>query len=264
MGGSGAAQQSIQQNSAAQDAIAVQQNANSQADRASRDAAQAPAISLYSKLTSGDPNAAMTAAAPMLAPISQGFQASKDSIFNNVSAGAGRDAALANLTMNKNSATAGVFSSATAGAYDKLANIGSGLGAFSLQDIGASLSGYSGSTQGYQAAGQMASADKASTMNFLGSLAGGATDMATAGIAKCWIAEAIYGIDDQRTHLVRAWLNGPFEEDSSAGRFVMWLYGKFGRKVAAATRRSSLLRSALKPLFDAALRRAQEYFQVYA
>lgn len=79
------------------------------------------------------------------------------------------------------------------------------------------------------------------------------------GIAKaggCWIAEAIYGVDDPRTHLVRAWLNGPFRE-TMLGNAVMDVYLAIGRQVAWFIRRSSALRSILKPLFDKALRKAQ-------
>lgn len=76
-------------------------------------------------------------------------------------------------------------------------------------------------------------------------------------VAGCWIAEAIYGPDDARTHLVRAWLNGPFQA-TRIGAAVMWLYLKTGRRVARLAKRSQLVRRALKPLFDCALRKASE------
>lgn len=256
MGGSSRASDSQLANANSQTAIAQQQNYNSEADRAARDKAQAPAIGLYTALTSGDPHAALTAASPLIAPISQGYQAAKDSIFNNIAPGAGRDAALANLNIQKNAATSGIFASQTAGAYDKLANIGSGLGAFSLQDIGASLNAFGGATKSNDSVMQAQAANKASTMGFLGQLAGAG---GAVGAAKfCWIAEALYGVDDKRTHLVRAWLNGPFVE-KRIGRAVMWLYGAIGRRVAALARRSPLLRRLLRPLFDSALQKAMEY-----
>lgn len=71
----------------------------------------------------------------------------------------------------------------------------------------------------------------------------------------CWVAEAIYGVEDPRTHLVRAWLNGPFRE-TVAGSMTMNVYLAIGQQVAWVVRRSNLLKMALKPLFDAALRRA--------
>ncbi len=71
----------------------------------------------------------------------------------------------------------------------------------------------------------------------------------------CWVAEAIYGVDDPRTHLLRAWLNGPFKETRFGGA-VMALYLAIGRQVAWVARRSAFLRWALKPLFEMGLREA--------
>lgn len=71
----------------------------------------------------------------------------------------------------------------------------------------------------------------------------------------CWIAEAIYGTDDPRTHLVRAWLNGPFKK-TKVGRVAMRLYLAFGQRIAVLVRKHNLLKLIFKPLFDTALRRA--------
>jgi hypothetical protein len=81
------------------------------------------------------------------------------------------------------------------------------------------------------------------------------------GSGGCWIAEAIYGVHDVRTHLVRAWLNGPFRQTVS-GRVIMALYLRFGRRVASAVKRSSLLRRTFKPLFDLALGKALDEVRV--
>ena len=69
----------------------------------------------------------------------------------------------------------------------------------------------------------------------------------------CWIAEAIYGKDDIRTHAVRQWLNMEYGK-TSMGRVVMAAYRKFGRQVAGWVR--GPVRWVLRPLFDIALRRA--------
>lgn len=99
-------------------------------------------------------------------------------------------------------------------------------------------------------------------MSLAGQTIGAATGLGSAALtghlpAKpgCWIAEAIYGVDDPRTHLVRAWLNGPFRR-TSTGRLVMWTYIKIGRGVAAMVRASGTLRYMFKPLFDLALTKA--------
>lgn len=73
----------------------------------------------------------------------------------------------------------------------------------------------------------------------------------------CWIAEAIYGTEDWRTWMLRAYLNGPFRS-SLTGDLTMRLYLAIGQPVAWLARRSRLLRGLLRPLFDKALARALE------
>ena len=90
---------------------------------------------------------------------------------------------------------------------------------------------------------------------FLPALAGGAATVG-AGFAKsCWIAEAIYGVDDQRTHLLREWLNTEFRK-SLVGKAVMALYLRFGRRIAALVTKYPTLRSVFRPIFDRGLQKA--------
>ena len=104
--------------------------------------------------------------------------------------------------------------------------------------------GYSGVQQ--QAA---ASADKPSPLwGVLEKAIGGASSIGTAGVA-CWIAEAIYGPLDFRTHLLRHWLNFVWAKQSIIGAATMSLYRLCGRWVA----HQPLLVRMLKPLFDRAL-----------
>jgi hypothetical protein len=74
----------------------------------------------------------------------------------------------------------------------------------------------------------------------------------------CWIAEALYGANDPRTHLVRLWLNLEFRK-RRMGRVVMALYLRFGQRVATRAQRSRALRAALRPWFEWALRRARKW-----
>jgi hypothetical protein len=76
----------------------------------------------------------------------------------------------------------------------------------------------------------------------------------------CWIAEAIYGVNDLRTHLVRAYLNGPFDR-TPLGHFVMQLYQRFGQGVARQVRRHRWLKQMFRPLFDRALRSSIRWMQ---
>lgn len=256
MSGPSASVEAAQSNLANQQlGIAEQQNNQSQAAYQKMQTEEAPAIGLYTALTQGSPTAAMTASAPLIAPITQGYNASQESIFNSTAPGAGRDYALSQLNVQKNANISNVFSNTTASAFDKLANIGAGQGSFSLASVGASLSGLTGSATTQNQLGQEQAASKAATMGFLGDIVSGASGVASAGITKCWIAEAIYGKHDVRTHIVRQYLNGPFSE-TAIGSMVMDLYLVFGERIAAVARRSSLLRGLLKPLFDRALRQA--------
>lgn len=107
-----------------------------------------------------------------------------------------------------------------------------------LQKMGINIQGGTANTFGTIASG-------------IGNLLGGAGQVIH-GKGGCWIAEAIYGADDPRTHLVRAYLNGPFMQ-TAFGRFVMSFYLRFGQAVAAQVRKRGWLKRAFQPLFDRAL-----------
>ena len=92
-------------------------------------------------------------------------------------------------------------------------------------------------------------------MGPLATLGAGIAGAVSGGKGGCWIAEAIYGKEDARTHLVRAYLNGPFAR-TLFGRVVMWLYGRFGQRIAAAVRCHGWLRKLFRPVFDRALQSA--------
>lgn len=71
----------------------------------------------------------------------------------------------------------------------------------------------------------------------------------------CWVAEAVYGVNDPRTHLVRAWLNFEFIK-TRLGRIVMAFYITFGQAIAKQVTKHGFLRRLVKPLFDKALARS--------
>ncbi len=85
---------------------------------------------------------------------------------------------------------------------------------------------------------------------------GGGAQVRSAALMGCWIAEAVYGVDDVRTHKVRAYLNGAFRK-TLRGDLTMRLYIAVGRQVAWCVRRSALLRSLFRPVFDSALRSSE-------
>jgi hypothetical protein len=69
----------------------------------------------------------------------------------------------------------------------------------------------------------------------------------------CWIAAAVYGADDIRTHAVRQWLAMEYSR-TRIGSVVVGLYRKIGRQIAPLVR--GPVRWMLRPVFDMALRRA--------
>lgn len=138
----------------------------------------APAIaadtSLVNSAQSGNYAQLIQAAGPQVGTISGQFDAAKQNLANSVPAGAGRQAAQAMLPGQQAGAVAGTLNTAYTGALSQLAQMGASYGGVGLQEAGAQLSGLSGSANTYGAVGQEQAEGKASTMGFLGSLAGGA------------------------------------------------------------------------------------------
>jgi hypothetical protein len=65
----------------------------------------------------------------------------------------------------------------------------------------------------------------------------------------CWIAEALYGVDDARTLVLRAWLQ-EVRATRRAGWPLVHLYVLVGPAVALAARRLTSVDRILRPLFD--------------
>jgi hypothetical protein len=71
----------------------------------------------------------------------------------------------------------------------------------------------------------------------------------------CWIAEALYGVDDPRTLLLRAWLSVAYDERRPGWWFIA-LYRRFGRATADLIYRGYLPRRLFQPLFDMLVEKA--------
>jgi len=72
---------------------------------------------------------------------------------------------------------------------------------------------------------------------------------------QCWIAEALYGSDDPRTHLLRAWLSVVYDERRPGWAFVV-LYRVLGRSTARLISAGMLPRQLFQTLFDALVDKA--------
>ena len=64
----------------------------------------------------------------------------------------------------------------------------------------------------------------------------------------CWIAEEVYGKDDERTAILRFWLNFIWGHT-----FLVRLYRKYGRRVADVVHESPTLRLFFRVVFDSVL-----------
>src|SRR5438552_17317398 len=71
----------------------------------------------------------------------------------------------------------------------------------------------------------------------------------------CWIAEQLYGVDDPRTLLLRAWLTRIYDERGRGWQFVA-LYQQYGLMTAQAIARGYLPRAPFRIVFDALVERA--------
>ena len=179
---------------------AQQSSALAAKKEAQSEALQQPAIDKYTALSKGDRTAALEASMPVLSQVSQGYQAAKQSILNSVPAGPARDKAISDLEMQKFTTTSGAQATAVSAAPDTLANIGSGLGAMSLQELGASISGYQSAGNLAGNVVQQSDQRKAQNLQLLGGLAGTTGSVAGQGI-KTWgsdrrIKQDIFKVED--------------------------------------------------------------------
>lgn len=221
----------------------------------------ASSTGIVNAANSGNYAGLIQAAGPAVGTNNQAGAAAKQQILNTIPAGAGQQAALAQLPYQVANANAGSLNSAYQGALSNLTQIGAAYGGVGLSEAGAGTSAANSGQAGYSAIGNEQAAGKADTMGFLGQLAGGAGTAVGgyfSGQKGCWIAESIYGVTDPRTHLLRAYLNGPFA-DTRMGSIVMWVYLKVGRNVAWVLNHVPVLKGAFKPLFERALVRARDY-----
>lgn len=174
MGGPSQAQTQQQNIASQQNQEGLQLEAQAQALQQKGLNEEQPAIDYYSALTSGDRGKALTAAGPTVSNISKQADTAKQQIADSVGPGAARDIATSNVTQGANSQVASALNTQYTSSFDKLANLGAGIGAFSLQDLGAGLNSTQSSASNYGQVTQEQNAQKASTLGFLGSLAGAA------------------------------------------------------------------------------------------
>lgn len=128
--------------------------------------------SLVGAAQKGDYSQLIQAAGPQLGILASQNQQASQLTTNSMPAGAGRDSALAQLPQQQASAVAGTLNNSYAQALQQLTQLGSSYGSTGLQEAGAGLAGLTSAGSTYNSVAQSQAQGKASTMSFLGSLAG--------------------------------------------------------------------------------------------
>jgi Chaperone of endosialidase len=164
------------QNSIAQQQldVAKQSQVQSQQDTEQRKALEAPLIAKETALATGDRTAAVSAAMPEISAIGSGINAAKQNIMNTLPPGAARDTALAQLQTQAAVAPQQAIAGQIQQAPEILANVGQGVGAFSIQELGASLSGFGGAATTNQSVLQAQTQQQAAKLGVAGELVGAA------------------------------------------------------------------------------------------
>lgn len=76
------------------------------------------------------------------------------------------------------------------------------------------------------------------------------------GSGSCWIAEALFGVDDARTHLLRFWINQVWARRSIVGCVFAYLYSRFGERLARVVKRNRAVRGLASIVFSRLLKKA--------
>lgn len=220
-------------------------------------AEQQPLVSFLQSIIGGNSTSTNSAIAQPLGTIANQTNTNREQIYDTTAPGAGRDVLLGQNTLNEGTQVSALKNSTFLQAFPELASLAGGNTSAGLGLTGAGITSESNAASTTGTVLNSQEQQKASTLNLFGSLASAAGQGAGLALG-CWIAMAIYGDDDPRTYLVRAYLNGPFCE-SLLGRIVMTIYLSIGRQLAWFVRRSKSLKALLKPLFDMALASAREW-----
>lgn len=207
----------------------------------------------YSDLATGDQGAMTRAEAPAIESINTQTQGAKNAINTSGARGGTKDLALQEADISAAGQKGNLLTQAYTSSFPALAQIGQGGVGLSINQVANALAGFGGAANTTSNLANQQEAGKATQMSFLGSLVGAGGEIAAA----CWIAEVLYGKHDFRTHALRYWLN-TYYDATRFGSYVMWLYRRFGRRVAAWIERHPRLgRFIFRPIFDRAWRYVQ-------
>lgn len=207
----------------------------------------------YNKLASGDPNAIQSAVAPAEQQIDAQTAGTIQNIQNTSPRGGTKLLGEEEAQISGQQQKGNLITQAYTSAFPAEAQLGGNTTGLSTAQISQAIQGFSGASNTTAQLGQEQEAGKASQLAFFGALAGAGGEAAAA----CWIAESLWSPEDERTHLVRCWLNGPFEA-TVGGAVIMAAYRKYGRQVARFLRGHEWAKMFFRPIFGLALEFARE------
>jgi hypothetical protein len=208
----------------------------------------------YTKLSTGDPNTIATAISPATQQISAATEAAKKNITANTPRGGAQDLALEEADVNAAGQKGQVATNSYLGSFPALAALsGQGIG-LSTNDVQSALSAFGSAQSGYGNIANQEAQGKAQTLGFFGSLGGAAAS--GAGMAICWIAESLFGVDAYETSLLRYWLY-VYYRNTVIGSYVYEAYRKYGQSIAPLVRERGILRSVFMVIFKFAVNQAK-------
>lgn len=210
------------------------------------------AESYYQTLASGDPTAIARSIAPATQQIDAQSQATKQRIEQDSPRGGVKNLALEENEINKGAQVGNLATQSYLSSFQNLAGLaGQGVGQ-STGLTSTAINGLSAAGNQYSNVAQQQAEGKASQLGFISSLAGSGASLA----ALCWIAEAIWGVDDLNTYLVRSYFMTRLQYHRQ-GKYAYRMYQRYGERTARRMKTSPVLRWVMTRIFNRVLKRAE-------
>lgn len=197
----------------------------------------------FKKLFAGDRKSIFEAFQPEITQLHKQYETGRKTTEEFGARGGGRTALQAEL------------GSREAGDMETLIHGARKEGAAGLMDIGGTLASLGTSELGMGGASAASGASREQSRSLAvwqqqqaNQAAAGQAIGSIIALLVCWIAEEVYGKEDERTAILRYWLNHVWGHT-----FLVRLYRKYGQQVAAVVRRSPMLRLVFRVVFDSVL-----------
>lgn len=219
---------------------------------AARSALSLP-LDFFKKLLTGDRKVLEETLSPEITTLHKQYESGRKTAAEFGGRGGGTNAAIAESRFKEAGDVSALVHGARKEGATGLTDIGQILANLGVGEMGGAVSGSSSGASRLSAEREAEAQRRAQTQMAAGQAAGQIiAAMITSSASSCWIAEAVYGVDDLRTHILRAWLN--FEWGKKGfGKFVMELYRRYGEHTAMSVRKNPWLKACFRAVFDRVL-----------